>query len=214
MNNAHILYKKGMMRMKHISTFYENNDKRTSLFVYTLLVIAGIAVGSLMIKNRDTAYSFLVNQYFVSTGDELSVFTLARGTFISSLIFTAAAFFFGLCALGKLFGAVLLLYRGAGIGVSVALMYSCMGKAAFLPVLITVLPKAVAFSVLSILTIRETFRRSHSIFMYCIKDEVCSDDAQSFRLYCVKFIVLILLSLIISAADGGLNYLYFKIIRQ
>ncbi len=214
MNNAHILIKKGMMRMKHISTFSDKNKTRTSLWAYMLIVMTGISVGSFMIKNNNMAGSVFVNQYFISVNDKLSVFTLARGTFISSLIFTSAAFFFGLCALGKPFGVMLLLYRSAGIGVSVALVYSCMSKASILALLITILPKAIAFSVLAILTVRETFRSSHNIFMFCIKDEVFSESKQSFRLYCIKFIVLIILSLIISAADGGLNYLYAYLMRQ
>ena len=166
-----------------------------------------------MIKYKGIACSVLVNQYFIPVNDRISVFALARGTFISSVVFTSSAFFFGLCALGKPFGVLLLLYRGAGIGAAVALVYSCMGKASFLALLITILPKAALFSVLAIITVRETFRRSGNIFMYCIKEEAYSENVQSFRLYCIKFIVLILLSLIISAADAGLNYLYAYIMR-
>ncbi|WP_028516669.1 hypothetical protein [Ruminococcus flavefaciens] len=200
--------------MKHISTFSDKNKPRTSLRVYILIVMAGIAVGSFMIKNNNISDLVFVNQYFIPVNDSLSVFALARGTFVSSLIFTSAAFFFGLCAFGKPFGAMLLLYRSAGIGLSVALVYSCMSKASIFTLIITILPKAIAFSVLAILTVRETFRNSHSIFMFCIKDEAFSENTQGFRLYCIKFIVLIILSLIISVADGGLNYLYVYIMRQ
>lgn len=203
-----------MMRMKHISTFSDKTVSRTSLGAYIPVIMAGIAIGSLMIKNRTLASSVFINQYFISANAGLSAFSLALGSFLSSLAFTAAAFFFGLCALGKPFGALLLMYRGAGIGVSVALVYSCMGKNALLPLLVTILPKAVAFSISAILTVREVFRSSHIIFMYCIKGDTFTENTHSFRLYCIKFIVLILLSLIISAADGGLNYLCVNIIRQ
>jgi hypothetical protein len=200
--------------MKHISTFSENNKTRTSFWVYTFIIIIGIALGSLMIKNKGLADSILINLFFKSANNGISVLELVIGDFISALIFTLSAFFFGLCVLGAPFDVLLLLCRGAGMGASVAFIYSCADKASFGLLLITILPKAVVFSIMAVVTVRESLSYSRNIFMYCIKAENYSGHLQSFRFYCIKFIVLIFLSLIISAVDGGLNYLYNSIIRH
>ncbi len=198
--------------MKHISTFSENSRNRTSLFPYLSLIITGVVIGSFMAESSAAELSFF-NQYFVPSDNNMSVFVHIKGTFVWSAIFTGCVFCIGLCAIGKLLGILGLLYRGAGIGMSVSYVYASCGKESLLSVA-AMLPKAVAFSVVAALSVREALRSSRNIFNYCMKGEVCNDNTLWFRSYCIKFIVLMILSLFISAADGGLNYVLDKVIQH
>jgi hypothetical protein len=136
-----------------------------------------------------------------------------RTTFLSLVLFVFAAFLFGLSAVGQPFGLALLIYRGIGIGVSVTTLYAVFGTGSVMRVLVLVFPKALAVSAISVLAVRETVRSSNSLLSYCVKSEH-DDNRNSIRLYSLKFVVLILLSLLISAADGGVNYLYSAVSRH
>ena len=201
------------MRVKQISTFSENNRNRTSLLPYLSLIIIGVIIGSFMNGRSFFSNSTFIEQCFIPSDNNTSVFILIKETFLWAMIFTVCAFCIGLCAFGIIPGVILLLYRGAGIGMSISCIYTDYGRASLFPAA-AVIPKAAAFSVIAAMSVRESFKFSRGILNYCIKGDICADKAGSFRLYCVKFIVLIILSLFISAADGGLNYILAKVIQQ
>lgn len=199
--------------MKHINTISHNAGRRTSLILFIILIILGIAAGSVYSIWNTAGISPWIHQYFAPLSAGENVFALMSHTFFSASVFSAAAFIIGLSAVGQPLGAVMLIYRGAGIGVSVASMYLLYGKAAVLPVLLLVLPKALAISAIAILSVRELMRSSGAMLSFCLNGEVRDDSRRGFRLYCIKFIVLILLSLIISAADGALSCIMANVLR-
>ena len=206
------LHKKGMMHMKHISTF-NSTRSGTSCFVYVIFIIIGVAAGSFIAIKHSIVGSVWIEQGFMPvTG--CSVYAVIRNTFLSLTLFVSAAFLFGLSAVGQPFGLALLVYRGIGIGASVTTVYALMGKKALLRVLVLVFPKALAVTAISVLAVRETFRSSNYLLSYIAKRNERDDNRNSIKLYGLKFIVLILLSLLISAADGGINYLYSAVSRH
>ena len=69
-----------------------------------------------------------------------------------------------------------------------------------------ILPKAVAVIIISVLAVRELFRSSGAIFAFIVRGDTHDDSRRSFRLYCIKFAVLTVISLLISIADAALNY--------
>ena len=129
------------------------------------------------------------------------------------ILFLFAAFLAGLSAVGQPFGLLLLVYRGVGIGVSAGAMYALRGQDAILPVIITFLPIASAVSVISALAVRESVRNSGIIFSFCLSRSEDSYDRPSFRLYCVRFIVLIIFSIFASAVNEVIIRLYISVRR-
>lgn len=200
--------------MKHINTISYRADRRTSLVLFILLVILGITAGSVYAVKNTNGLSPWIHQYFAPLSDGETVFSLMSHTFFSASLFSIAAFILGLFAVGQPLGAAMLIYRGVGIGASVASMYLMYGKSAALPVMILVLPKALAFSAIAILSVRELMRSSKALLTFCLGGDVRDDSRRGFRLYCIKFIVLIFLSLIISAADGALSCIMAGVLRQ
>ena len=86
--------------MKTVSTIAL---RRTSLSIYILFIITGVVIGSFIAKYTSLPSYVTVNQFFLLPKDGFNVFQLITGTFITSLCFVTAAFFFGLCVVGQPF---------------------------------------------------------------------------------------------------------------
>jgi len=197
-----------MMCMKQISTFNNNRKGRTSLLFYITFIIIGIVSGAFISEKESLSSCVWINQCFQMQKSVRSFFLLA-----SMILFLFAAFLAGLSAVGQPFGLLLLVYRGVGIGVSAGAMYALRGQDAILPVIITFLPIASAVSVISALAVRESVRNSGIIFSFCLSRSEDSYDRPSFRLYCVRFIVLIIFSIFASAVNEVIIRLYISVRR-
>ena len=185
-----------MTHLKHISTINIRKHGRTSIWIYLFFVVAGVAVGSWAAVRYDAAELVYINQCFLPSG----------GTQIPALVLGDIVF--GLCAVGQPFGIVLLIYRGIGIGAAAAAAYLSMGAGAFVTVIFVLMPKAAAFAFLAALAVRETVSYSATLFRCGLRKEENYAEKYSFRLYCIRFIVVMLLSLIISFADGAVWFIY------
>ena len=199
--------------MKHIKAYTPNQAKRNSLFVLTAFVTLGIFIGAFFgARDHDVLSSPWLHQYFYppfKSGHFLNAF---QDTVLSSALFIASVFILGLFAGGQPLGISLLIYRGFGIGICASLLYIRYGRGAVPVILILLIPKAIAFIYISILAVRENIRCSNFILRSLLYTE--SDDLKrvSFRLYCIKFLVLILISVAVSALDIALNYFLMRLI--
>lgn len=201
------------MHMKHISTF-NSTRTGTSFRVYMIFIIIGVAVGSFITVKHNISGSLWITQGFMSVGGDVPIYTVMKRDVLSLILFVSAAFLLGLSAVGQPVGLAMLIYRGIGIGASSATVYALLGKKGLLHIAALIIPKALAFSVISILAVRELIRSSNLLFGFYFKRDIRDDNRNSVRLYAVKFIVLIIMSLFISAADGGARYLYSAVGRQ
>ncbi len=196
-----------MIHMKHISTINIRKHGGTSIWIYLFFVVAGVAVGSWAAVRYDAAELVYINQCFLPSGGT-QIPALVLGDIAFAAVFCFAAFFFGLCAVGQPFGIALLIYRGIGIGAAAAAAYLSMGAGAFVTVIFALMPKAAAFAFLAALAVRETVSYSATLFRCGLRKEENYVEKYSFRLYCIRFIVVMLLSLIISFADGAVWFIY------
>lgn len=174
-----------------------------------IFIAAGIVAGSVLeVKKCGAVSSPWIHQFFSPIKCGSAPLEMFGNFFLSSGIFVAAAFFIGLFAIGQPFGAAMLVFRGVGIGASVAGMYEIYGTDAFPAVMLLILPKAVISVMISLLAVRELIRSSNMLLSFTVSGEYHDDKRRSFRLYCIKFIVLIAISLISSALDTALNYAF------
>lgn len=203
-----IISVKGMIFMKKISTI---SEKRTSLSVYMVFIAAGIAIGAFLAKVPFCAGNSIINQYFLTPYEAVNPYYIIGRSFLFSAAIITAAFFFGASAVGQPFGISLLIYRGIGIGISTSSMYISMGSAAIIPVTVTVLPKAAAFSLITALSVRENVHNSCLIFSRCFGKGEQSPVKGGLKLWLIKYFVLIILSLIISSADGVIYFLFTSV---
>lgn len=190
--------------MKQISTFNNKKDG-TSLLFYMIFIIIGIAIGAFIAGKGRFSASVWINQMLFTQSFS---WRTSLHTFISLLLFLGAAYLAGLFAFGRACGLALLIYRGIGIGVSAAMMYVVYGKGAVLSVVFTFLPRAAAAAFIAAVSVRESVRNSRAILAFCTNKYNSSENSISFKLYCLRFIVLIIFSIFISAADGAILHLY------
>lgn len=189
--------------MKNIST--GTHRKKTGfLLLYTALSV-GIIIGAVYaVKN--SADSPLIHQYFSPSHCGNTLYQVFKNTFISLAVFIMTAFFSGLSAFGQPVGTAMLIYRGFGIGASVSAEYISKGLHALPSVAVLILPECTAVMVISVLAVREIIRSSNSIFLHLTADS--SHEENDFRLYCLKFSVLIAISAVISVLTAILNYAF------
>lgn len=161
---------------------------------------AGVAMGSVPAVSSAGEASPWLHQYFSPLLRGSTVADVLGHTFLSAVMFLAAAFLAGLFVFGQPVGAALLVYRGVGIGISVSAMYAAGGLKCMPAVAVLVLPFALADLFVSVIAVREVFRSSNELLRFKLYGEKRSSDRCGFRLYCLKFAVLSLISFIISLA--------------
>lgn len=196
--------------MKHTGYISETEKKNSRFFLLCIAEIIGILIGSyIAVSNADTDF---FRKYLcpVLNGGTLS--EIFRNTFVSSLIFIAAAFLSGLFAFGQPLGVALIISKGIEIGLSAAMMYSAKGISALPAVFLLNVPKAAALSVVMILAVREVIRNSMSILHSLMSEREYDSEQADLKLYCIKFIVLIVIIFIISVADSLLNYIFASLV--
>lgn len=199
--------------MKHGSVLTQTEIRRICIMGLNAAAVVGIVIGgAAAVFSSDFSNAWL-HQFFAPVYSGNTVFEVFRNTFLSSLLFLALTFILGFFALGQPIGIGMLIYRGFGIGFSVAAMYSQRGFEAVSSVIILVIPKAVAICFLSSLAVREMIRLSNSQFRYLFTENAGeSGSGRTVRLYCVKFAVISLIMLIISVIDAALNYFFMDLI--
>lgn len=203
--------RKGMMRMRSISLSNDKRIKGTSLPLYISVIIAGIIIGAAI---QNTTFfdniQIKINCLFM---EKCSVIAEVRTTFICLLFFVAAAFLAGSSAIGQLLAYFLLLFSGIYTGYITASVYQIYGKSAFITILTTVIPRSAALITVVILSVREALRSSFYLFEFYLHGDVRENRRITLKLYCVRFLVIILLSLFFSAVAGALFYLRIRAFR-
>ena len=199
------LIKKGMMYMKNISIYNEQNEKSTSLLLYVAVIISGIVIGSVF--RNESCFNKITSAILSGFSQNCTWISEIKDTFVCLFIFAAAAFVIGSSVIGQPLAYGLLLYSGIYIGLITASAYQLYGKEAILPVLTTVLPRAFVLTSVVILAVKEALRSSSYLFSFYLHGDIRENKRISLKLYLVRFLVIIILSLILSAVSGVLFYL-------
>ncbi len=193
-----------MKRVSYISGL-ENSKKNNGFFLLCLTEIVGIIIGScIAVSCRDNE---ILKQIVSPALYGTTLLEIFRSTLVSSLIFIIIAFFSGLSAFGQIFGIALIIAKGAEIGISVYFFYAEKGLSAIPAVMVLNVPKIIAVSVVAVLAVREVWRSSSEILHFLVSGERNSEHA-NLKLYCLKYIVLIVIIFIISIADSLMNYIF------
>lgn len=199
--------------MKHETLLTQAESRRICLFFLSMAAVLGIIIGAITAVSAPDSANVLLHQYFSPIHSGNTLFEVFRNTSVTSILFLSAVFVLGLSAIGQPFGIALLVYRGVGIGFSVALMYLQNGVGALPAVSLLVVPKAVTVIFLSALAVREMLKLSGSLFGFIFREQAsdCKNN-RIFRLYCIKFAVIAVIMLIVSVLDSALNYIFMDLI--
>lgn len=195
--------------MARINSINEKQHTGTGIMLLMLTAAAGIAAGAVFTAlNGGQAPSVWLHQYLmpVSSGTPLSEAILH--IFTGYILFLSAFFITGTSAIGHPVSLCLLLFRGIGAGVSVSYLYYVSGISAFPEVVFAVLPEAAAALIIAAAAARESMRSSCGLVKCMVQGDTYENGVRSFKMYCVRFMVLSVISLLTAAGCTILNYVY------
>lgn len=136
-------------------------------------------------------------------------------TFLQTLVNSfSGAFLLLLCCFILGFGAIfqpveiiIPIFRGLGMGVSLAGMYSQFGISGFGISLILIIPNGIISAIVLIIGVREAIRMSNSIGMVVFSQK-SGFEPVDYRLYFTKFVILSAILVVSSLADSLLTFLF------
>ena len=194
--------------MTQIRTGYVEKDKRQLICRRLFyLLLCGIVIGSLLwLRAPQIAESAWMQQGFAEPVGERSLLTVFLQSFGATAVFLLAAFLLGFFAVGQPFALTLLLLRGAALGCAAASTYITYGVRGLHVVLFLQLPHAAATSLLLILAVRETLSLSTKFFRFAVSDSERDGVRDGCRLYLLRYLVLMIGTLVSAAADTALTY--------
>jgi len=113
-------------------------------------------------------------------------------------------FFCGFCAIGQPVAVLALLYRGLGLGLS-ATYLAAQGREAFGYYLLVLLPQSLLTLLLEVVAVRESWSFSLSFFRQLWGDHTPRGLSVSPRVYCARFVLLLLLGALLSLGCAALE---------
>lgn len=193
----------------------KTESRRIAILLLNAVVIAGITAGSLMAVKMNIA-EFSENpwlhQYFNPVYSGNTVLEVFKNTLYPMTLYLTAVFVLGFCSVGQPVAVALLIYKGMGIGLSAGAMYVASGAQAIIPVIALVVPKALAVTFIAVLSARESMRLSGAQLRFLFRQKIPEEKmSNTLKLYCIKFIVLMLFAVAEAVADSLMNYIFIDL---
>lgn len=182
-----------------------HSEQNNNFILLYIIITIGILIGAVYATVKPVSSPFM-HQYLLPEYSGNTIYEVFKNTFISLSVFIIVSFFSGLSAFGQPLGIILLIYRGIGIGISVSSVYLSKGFNGISTICVLILPECITVIIISIVAVREIMRFSKSIFMFMVADG--SHTEKSFRMYCLEFILLLIISFIVAIITSILNYTF------
>ncbi|MCD8329061.1 MAG: stage II sporulation protein M [Ruminococcus sp.] len=197
-----------MQEISRIST--DENKRFKTLRPIMLLILLGVFIGTLVyIFNCDALSGSLneLNTDYLSLRSNSTYMSVMLTSLFNSTIMLIILFLGGLCAVA--FPVVLLvpIYKGMGLGCSVAQLYASMGQNGFIYALALILPSAVISCYALMIGAREAYRMSAQCFGAIFKSKIYT-VSENARLYLVKFLILEAILSISATIDSICSLVY------
>ncbi len=181
------------------------------LKILFVLFLIGMVYGALLVGLCDSSIqdklSFLT-QEFVSKRSEQSIVV----TFLSSLGSSSLLLFIlcllGFSAIGQPAALFIPIFRGLGLGMSMAQMYASYSAKGVLFCCILILPQAAVSTVGLILGTRESIRFSNVFFRYFRPEKYSPPESGLLKMYLVKFTVLFGFMICSALIDAIFTFLF------
>lgn len=193
-------------RRKYYSRYFSHYTKKYySLLALGALFLAGVLLGALLLRTagEDTIQLLLrmVNGFVENRRDQTLLQNFTSGA-VASLLFLGVLFVCGFCAIAQPVIVLLPLFRGVGIGFSMATLYAAHGTGALGYVALLMLPGTVITTLAILVCCRESMRLSSSFFAVMGGGEHRDGPLYSPRIYLARFFacgVLCMLSAFLEA---------------
>lgn len=189
--------------------------RKLSLGLLLLLISGGIVAGTVIVCSADSLDAVsksVLTQNLLKTSEVKTIIQIYINAFLPLAAALTIQYICGFSALGQPLTIAGIIYRGVSTGVSASVFYLMLGIKGFLAILIMLFPFAAVSSVILILGARESIKFSNMFMNFALNKNVEEDKRSGIKLYTVKFIVLIALSLLAAAADSIITYFFTGIL--
>lgn len=182
-------------------------------FFYATLFLAGVLAGALFLKSVSPEtiknLSVIVGQFAKRRGEQdlLSTFT---SSFTSTALMLAILFVCGFCAVAQPVIVLMPFFRGLGFGYQAGYLYAQNGFMGVGYVAMVLLPNMLLSTLILIYGCGEAFTMSTSYYRAAKQDGAASRLINP-RVYCMKFVVLLVLVLIVSLIDTACTFLFSRL---
>lgn len=200
-------------RRKYYSRYIAHYTKKNyAILAMGTLFMAGVLLGTLIIRTAsgDTLELLLrmVNG-FVEKRREQDLFQNFMSGASSSLLFVGALFVCGFCAISQPLVVALPLFRGLGVGCSLATLYAAHGTQAIGFVGLLMVPGTVMTTMAILVCCRESLRLSSSFFASMGGDRG-KVEFYSLRIYLARYMVCAGFCVLSAFLEGILYFAFAK----
>ncbi len=143
---------------------------------------------------------------FIERRSGMEVSRVLVSSLASSSLLLAAEFLLGMCAVGQPFELAVPVFRGMGLGLTLAQLYAAYGSGKMLFSMGLILPSGIITALVLIAGARESLALSCVYFKLTLSDRQEKGLAESFKLYAAKFMVLEAALALAAAVDCITSY--------
>lgn len=199
--------RKGMPDLSRIewSGVTQRIAKSRSWILLCGILLFGMAIGALLCRGSSPlsqdGVALLVDEFQTRRSDQSFWLTFAS-SFEALFIIFLFLFLSGVSAAGIAAVPLVLLFRGAGLGLVMGYFYTSFGIRGFLYVVVMILPNAFLSSVAFIVLARESMRLSLRIFRFFRPGAAEGSVWSGFRVYCIRCGLMLILLCVSSLIDS------------
>ncbi len=200
-------------RNNHVAGFVFEVKKHLLMFLMFIIIFSGLLLGNILIKgNQDTYNSVetIFENYISSLSGQtlVHIFTLQLAINLSGVFLNLI---FGLCAIGFPIPCISLFIRGLSIGALSSFMYSEFALKGFGYCVLVFFPVQILMCLILLRSGKDSFEMSFSLLKMLTDKKQKTGEITDIRLYLFRYIVLILLTCIISFVSAVLSVYVVKL---
>ncbi len=204
-----------MVYMTAIENFKLSGSQKRKYGTIALMIVflAGILIGTLLVcmgKDRLFTAENAVFRCFIKDCSAKTVIEVFCVAFKPMLMLLTLQFLLGFFAVGQPIAVVTVALKGVVSGISASAIYLEYGAKGAIVNLLTLLPYVILSSFIIITGARESFRFSDRFLCYAFGANC--DSRPEVKLYCLRFIVLIIFSVAVSAADSVIEIVFGRLL--
>lgn len=194
-------------RRGHVRGFIFEVRKHALMLLMLLLLVTGLLSGNFTVTGNENTFNS-IGDLFSSYIDSLSGQTFLRSFFNNAVVNTGLIlinFLFGLCAIGFPIPLISVFVKGLSIGALSSYMYSSFALKGFGYCMLVVYPVQIIACLVLLKTGQESFSMSVSILRMLTERRQNNGSETDIRHYLLRFLAIILISLILSMISAVMN---------
>ena len=199
--------KKGTVLRLRGSGLFSFISQNGLLLFLILLLSAGIVLG-VFLQSRVRFLSMYTESYltrYIQMRSEHTFFRIALDSYLSALFSMLLLFAAGSSMLGSVLVPVAAITKGVLLGAFPALLYSQYAVKGIAFHAVLVLPPALLFLIVYLLSVRESFQFSVMMARLSLSGTGCGDLSGHFKNYCGRYLVLSLFAIFTAVFDAVLS---------